>query len=47
MTSETDAAREAVRARATAKPDDNAIERAALGLVYTTLDALLARMEDK
>lgn len=36
---------EAVRGRATTKPGDNAIERAALGLVHTTLDALLARMD--
>lgn len=39
------AAVERVRVRATALPTDNAIERAALGLVHSTLDALLAAME--
>lgn len=36
-----------VRARATAKPSDSAIERVALGLVHSALDALLAAMEGK
>ena len=41
------AAVERVRVRATLSPSDNAIERVALVLVHTTLDALLAAMEAK